>query len=175
MTPQLSFRLQAADSSSPAHLSIGGELVPGEAEAERAAAAQQIADISQRGRVIFERDGAKLMRKGDWIMIKIHATERDDRDRLSPIVCWGRVAGTDLDSFGNEALSGVDHFARSIGRTINPAHLDAITRALHAEKRCAIGKPVAAMLLLAAAAAAVHHVTSKDTTSADHPAPTTSS
>lgn len=174
MTPKLSFRLQAADSSSPAYLSIRGELVPGDAEAERVAAAQQIADISQRGRVLFERDGAKLTRRGEWIMIKVHAMELDDRDRLSPIICWGRVKGTDLDSFGDEALSGLDQFASSIGRTINPAHRDAITRALHAEKPCAISKPAAAMLLLAAAAVVAHHVTSKDPTSADHRAPTTS-
>ncbi len=174
MTPQLSFRLQAADSLSPAHLNVDGVPVHGEDAAERTAAAQQIADISQGGRVLFDRDGAKLTRRGDWIMIKVHANERDDRDRLSPIICWGRLSGTDLDSFGAEALSGLDVFARSVGRTIKVAHRDAISHALHAERRRAISKPIAGLLLLAASAIAVHHVTSKDPTSADHPAPPTS-
>lgn len=170
MTRELSYRLQAADGVSPAHLNVAGALVPNEADSERTKAARQIADISQGGRTLFEQGGAKLMRKGDWIMVKVHANERDDRGRLSPIVCWGRVAGADMEDFGKTALSGLDEFADSIDRTINDDHRDAISRAFRAEKRRALGKPLAAILLLAASAVVVHQVASRVTTKADQPA-----
>lgn len=135
MKAQLSFRAQASDGISPAHLQVRDQMVAEQADAERIAAANEISVISQRGRVLLEQNGAKLTRHGDLLMLKVHSNEPDDRGRLAPILCWGRVTGFDLEDFCNAALVGCDQFAKRIGRTINPHHVALLEEAMRAEKK----------------------------------------
>jgi len=135
MKTQFSFRAQAADGISPAHLQVRDQIVADQEDAERIAAASEISAISQRGRVLWEQNGAKLTRYGDQIMLKVHSNEPDDRGRLAPILCWGRVTGFDLEDFGNAALAGCDEFAKRIGRTINSDHVALLKQAIRAEKK----------------------------------------
>lgn len=165
MMPTFSFRLQAANGLSPAHLEVEGRSVPDDAERERATAAERIATIAEHGKVVHEQGGAELLRHGDWVMIKVHANERDDADRLAPILGWGPVAGGDLEEVGHALLTELQRFAERTGCTVNVEHVAALERAFREEKkhraRKRIGSAVAIGTAIAAAAWFAHHTDTK--------------
>lgn len=166
MMPTFSFRLQAADGLSPAHLEMEGRSVPDDAAGERATAAEQIVTIGEHGKVVHEQGAAELLRDGDWVMIKVHANERDDAGRLAPILGWGRVAGGDLEEVGHALLTGLQQFAERTGRTVNVEHVAALERAFSEEKkhrgRRWIGPAVAIGTAVAVALVAQHADTKSD-------------
>lgn len=174
MMSPFSFRLQAADGLSPAHLEVEGRSVPDDAEGERATAAEQIVTIGEHAKVVHEQGGAELLRRGDWVMIKVHANERDDAGRLAPILGWGRMAGGNLEEVGHALLTGLQQFAERIGRTVNVEHVAALERAFSEEKKHRGRKRIGPALLIGAAAAGTvawvaHHTNTKS----DQAQPTT--
>lgn len=154
MIAHLSFRAQALDNMSPAHLQIGDRLVPEQAAGERRRAAEEITAISERGRVVWERGGAKLTRHGSAIMLKVHGNERDERGRFAPILCWGTDGG-DQGEFRTAAFDGLQMFAGRIGRTINPDHLALLQHAFDDGKKKRSNKWLIPVLAVIAAVGAI--------------------
>jgi DNA-binding transcriptional ArsR family regulator len=172
MMPTFSFRLQAADGLSPAHVEVKGRSVPDDSEDERATAAEQIVTIGEHGKVVYEQGGAELLRRGDWVMIKVHANERDDAGRLAPILGWGRVAGGDPEEVGHALLAGLQQFAERVGRTVNVEHIAALERAFSEEKKHRGRKRIGLAVVIGTAVAVAwgaHHTDTKS----DHARPTT--
>ena len=164
MTSPFSFRLQAADGLSPAHLEVEGRSVPDDAERERATAAEQIVTIGEHGKVVHEQGGAELLRRGDWVMIKVHANERDDAGRLAPILGWGQVAGGDLEEVGHALLTGLQQFAERTGCTANVEHVAALERAFREEKKHRARKRIGSAVAIGTAIAVAwfaHHTDTK--------------
>lgn len=155
MKSPLNFRAQSADGISPAHLELHGQSIAEAAEEDRKSAADEISVISQRGRVLWDQDGAKIIRYGQQIIVKLHANEPDESGRLMPIVCWGRMTGTDLEAFGRIALSGLDAFAKRMNRTIKADHVMLLQQAFRIQKQKQANRKKLFTLTVAATALAI--------------------
>ena len=125
MIDRFSLWAQALDNRSPDHFDVSGRELLETDSVERERAVSCVSHVVKSGVRIHAAAGVFLTTNRTHFVLEVPSSERDQYDRIAPIICYGEHAQTDTDTTAAAAALAVDDFAHRIGRTISPEHLDA--------------------------------------------------
>lgn len=116
------FQAQSLDNRATDHLRLAGHDADLRGP-EREHTYSTMASISTHGTLLFSQDGVKLVIRGDAAILQVLGVERDDADRLAPVLCWieCHLDPTQKTDGINCVWVSIEQFAASIGRSFSEA------------------------------------------------------
>ena len=127
MSGPLSFKAQALDNTSPDHYQIGDEILPDEDHARPRQVTNVISEVARKGTPVLKAGGAELILQGPRFLVQVYSVERDRAGRRAPILCCGEFSRSDDPQ---AIIQAIERFAKNIGRTVEPGHIQAIRDSL---------------------------------------------
>jgi len=143
---------QALDNESPDHISMGGRHTEGDDTPERMNAVSAVYAVRKRGGCVFENRGLRLSADNWCFVLEVLSVQRDNANRLAPIVCHGEYNLNSCDTLGDIAMGLLKAFAADIGRTIEPSHFELARESFRALKKKEATRRVRATAVMGSAA-----------------------
>ncbi|WP_125470269.1 hypothetical protein [Achromobacter aegrifaciens] len=125
---------QALDNASPDHFEMRGCVLAPDDTAQRQEAVSLISSVVKKGSRVCEESSVILTADNLHFILEIPSAERDNAGRPAPIVCYGDYDSTG-DAIGTSTAAALENFARRIGRTLQPEHLELVQKFLKALKK----------------------------------------
>lgn len=135
MTHNFILRAQALDNTSPDPCSYYGEYLEPDDSVRRRDAACKLSAISESGKVFFQNSGVQLTATDREFLVEIRSIERDRVGRIAPIGCYGTIDLSKDEPDSSAVLDALGSFARDIGRTLEPSHLEMVRNAVDEFKK----------------------------------------
>lgn len=123
MTRLFTLWAQSLDNSSPDHFEVRGEELAVEDSIRRQAAVSSVSSVIKTGMRVYDRGGVVLTADAHHFVLEVRSAERDRAGRAAPIVCHGEYQSGHVDALAASAALSIDDFARRIGRTLEPEHV----------------------------------------------------
>lgn len=122
---------QALDNSSPDHFNVRGEELAADDSVRRQEAVSSVSNVIKHGTRCYESGGVLLTADARHFVLEVPSAQRDRAGRTAPIVCYGLYDAKDGETLDDSAAAALNDFAKRIGRTLSPEHLE-LTRAAFA-------------------------------------------
>ena len=135
MTEKFIFWAQALDNASPDHFEVGGEELSVDDSARRQEGVSSVSTVIKKGTRIYDVNGVLLTADDRHFVLEVPSAQRDRAGRAAPIVCYGDFDATVGDALGTSAAVAVDDFAKRIGRTLQPEHVELARASFEALKK----------------------------------------
>lgn len=146
MTAKFVLWAQALDNASPDHFEVGGEELSPDDAIRREAAVSSVSSVIKSGIRVYEVNGVILTVHVRQFVLEVPSAQRDHAGRSAPIVCQGQYDVEGGDALGDSAACALDDFARRIGRTLQPEHIEGARAAFVALKKKSsttnVGRPL---------------------------------
>lgn len=126
---------QALDNSSPDHFEVGGEELSPDDAIRREEAVASVYGVIKSGMRVYDLNDVILTAHVRDFVLEVPSAQRDHAGRSAPIVCQGQYDVERGDALGDSATLALDDFARRIGRTLQPEHIDGARAAFAALKQ----------------------------------------
>ncbi len=136
MVEKFMFWAQALDNASPDHIYCHGKLLLPDDGSDRQEVVSFVSAVVRYGKRIFIEDGVRLITHKKKFVIEIPSMEQDVLGRSAPIICSGVLVAEDRE-FYRSITQGIVDFSHQIGRTILPAHLNLVRKAIYIQKKSA--------------------------------------
>ena len=122
---KLSFIAQRLDNQDPDHMELEGCELTEEDVDKRQKLDRQVSEVSWDGSQVswdgsqgFSEEHHAAFLLDDKFLLKTPPKERDEADRISPILCYGRVPPEPSESWPNDVVKELIAFAGRIKRTV---------------------------------------------------------
>lgn len=126
---------QAIDNSSPDHFNVQGEELAADDSIRRQEAVSSVSKVIKNGSQFYKSNGVLLTADAQHFVLELPSTQRDIAGRIAPIICYGRYGTEDSGRLGDSAELALKDFAKRIGRTLPPDHLELTRSAFAALKK----------------------------------------
>lgn len=148
MKGALSFKAQALDNTSPDFYQHGDDLLNSEDQVTRQKITDAISNVARSGHYYLKADGAEFIVLGPTFLAQVSCQERDKVGRRSSLICCGEFADDEEPAYQTEIIiDSIHNFATRIGRTVTPAHVEAVRNELVAiKKKRPIRVPITVLL-----------------------------
>ena len=131
----LTFWAQALDNSSPDHLDLKGEVLSPDDTIRRQKVVSLVSTVVKVGSRVFEVRGIQLTADGSHFVVEVPSSQRDSAGRTAPIVCYGYYDLTVIDTLAESVATGLEDFAKRIGRCLQPDNFGVAREAFAALKK----------------------------------------
>jgi len=116
----------ALDNTSPDHFEVRGRVLDAADTSQRQEAVSFVSSVVRREKWTFKERGMRLTADGSHFLLEVPSEQRDSAGRTAPIVCCGDYEATICEALGASTAVALNDFAKRIGRTLSPAHLDLV-------------------------------------------------
>lgn len=113
----LSFYAQSLDDRSPDHVEVNNRLLTEDDECQDLA--QKISEVSLNGDEVFSKNWHSAFLLDNKFLLETPSDERDDADRIAPILCYGHVPDEPPVSWSIDVVNAMVRFAERIGRKVS--------------------------------------------------------
>lgn len=146
---------QAIDNTSPDHFYARGEELSVDDSARRQEAVSSISSVIKNGMRVYEDSGVLLTADAHHFVIEVPSAQRDRAGRTAPIVCYGAYSAAVEDELVTSVTVALEHFAKRIGRTVQPDHLTLVRTAFENLKKKSSTTKIKRTVLIGAGALAL--------------------
>lgn len=133
----LSFYAQSLDDRSPDHVEVNNRLLTEDDECQDLA--QKISEVSLNGDEVFSKNWHSAFLLDNKFLLETPSDERDDADRIAPILCYGQVPDEPPVSWSIDVVNAMVSFAERIGRKVSndsrESACEGVKAILEAEKK----------------------------------------
>ncbi len=129
MKEKFIFWAQALDNTSPDHFYARGDELSVDDSARRQEAVSLVSSVIKNGKHVYEDGGVLLTADAHHFVIECPSAQRDRAGRIAPIVCYGEYNSAVGDELVTSVPVALEHFAKRIGRTVQPDHLKLVDTA----------------------------------------------
>lgn len=135
MTEKFILWAQALDNISPDHFDVRGEELSDDDSARRQEAVSSVSNVIKHGTCVFEDSGVLLTADNHHFVLEVPSAQRDSACRTAPIVCYGACDAAAGDALVASATVALEYFAKRIGRSLQPEHLNLVRASFEALKK----------------------------------------
>jgi hypothetical protein len=135
MTKKFILWAQALDNTSPDHLDVRGNGLSAGDSSQRQKAVSLLSSVTKNGVRVYEFGSVLLTADDCHFVLEIPSAQRDLAGRIAPIVCYGDYDAAVVGVLGDSAVAALDDFAKRIGRTLQPDHIEHAHESFEALKK----------------------------------------
>jgi hypothetical protein len=135
VTEKFTLWAQALDNASSDHFALRGEELSPDDSVRRQAAVSSVSSVIKNGTRVCDVRGVLLTVDDRRFVLEVPSAQRDHAGRTAPIVCYGEADTAVTDALGTPAVVALADFAKHIGRTVQPEHLELARGSFEALKK----------------------------------------